>query len=130
MTLQQRFEHLQARAKATADQCRDYAIDLRVKYGDAYYRGWIGGKEKRRLDQLQRADTRETDRFVAFLVTIQGRDFRRGVPQHWLLDNLTYADAITTGKLSQTPPPAYGYSIGDSQRFAAAIIPQETAANW
>ena len=117
----QRFAELQSKAQQTAKAAQDYAIRLRVKYGDAYYRGYLGKKATHRLDILQRANTRAVDRFFALLDTIGGRQFRSGVPCHWLIEKLTYEDAVTRGQMSAVPPPAWGCSDADMPRFAAPV---------
>lgn len=121
LTNQDRFHALQQRAQQASHAAQEYASDLRVKYGAAYYHGRLGRKEIKRLEQIQRAETRAVDRFFAFLDTIATRPFRSGVPCHWIVEKLTYSDATTMNAMSVVPPPAYGCTQADSQRFAATV---------
>ncbi len=122
----ERFSILQAKAQQASEAARDCAIDLRVKYGDAYYRGYLGRREIHKLEMLQRAETRAVDRLFAFLDTIQGRQFRSDVPCHWIVEKLTYDDATTRGQMSMIPPPAYGRNAADSQQFALPMVRSRT----
>lgn len=117
----ERFTHLQTKAQQAVEALRAYAIDLRVKYGDGYYRGWCSRAEQRKYDQLTAAESKASDRFFAYLDTIATRQFRSGVPAHWIVEELTYDDATTRAAMSTVPPAAYGYAPSDSLRFAAAL---------
>lgn len=129
MTKQQRFEALQARWR----KAREKASELRYKLESAY--GWMyfvhAPKGKRdRLDLARAAEDKAQDAIFTWLDQNSPRDWRRGVPCNWVCDSLTYADAITSGQLSVTPPVAYGGDITDSLRFARPVAPQETAPMW
>jgi len=81
---------------------------------------WLNRTEQRRLEALDRAEDRTVTAMMTVLDEIGGRNWRAGAPLRWVMGELTYEDAITTGELSSVPPPAYGYSARDMQRFAAA----------
>jgi hypothetical protein len=52
---------------------------------------------------------------------ISARDFGRGFASHWILQWLTYDDAVTRGALSMIPESAYGYSDAEVRRFAGPL---------
>lgn len=129
MTAQERFEALQARWRAAHDKQHDLRFKLRYAYGDTYY--IHAPKAKRdRADRASKAADFVQDAIFAWLDANSPRSWRTGVPCYWVCESLTYADAITTGQLSVTPPVAYGGLPSDSIRFAAALPTKEPAFAW
>jgi hypothetical protein len=113
-----RFEDLQAKWKAAAQEVADLRITLSVAYGKI---DWAKKTELNRLETLRNAERRAYDRFFKFLETIQGRDFSVCVPVTFCRDTLTYEDAITKDVMSVVPPPAWGRTEAEMREFARAV---------
>jgi hypothetical protein len=84
-------------------------------------RSWMNKGESARQDAILAADLRETERMCMLLDRVSPRNWRAGVPAHWLMSELTWEDAITSGRLSVVPPVAYGMTPRDVDAFSTAI---------
>jgi hypothetical protein len=118
MTNRDRFNKLQAQIRDLDRQQNELRIDLRVKYSDPCY---ASKTERKRLEQFSARIDRLAGKVFTILDTDSPRDWRSGAPWHWILTTLTYDDAITRGQLAIVPPPAYGYTDRDMQRFAMPL---------
>jgi hypothetical protein len=83
--------------------------------------------ERARLASFTRAQDRAIDEMMALLDQIGAREWWHGVPIHWVMTELTYADAVTNGSLSVVPPAPYGYTTREMQQFAAPVPAVERA---
>src|SRR6266446_2437856 len=77
--------------------------------------------ERKAREAIDAAESKVTDDMFALLDTVSARQWRSGVPQAWIMEHLTWEDATTTGRLSVTPPAAWGSMPSDSVRFAQPI---------
>ena len=126
MTAQDRFEALQARWRKAQEATREFSWQLEYKYGET----WLAPRGKRdRLDRLRKREGEARDDIFAWLDDNSPRSWRSGVPCQWVCNSLTYADAITSGHLSEIPAVTYGCMPGDSARFAAPVA-QRMAMGW
>jgi hypothetical protein len=114
-----RFSQLQTRAQSSAREARDYRIGLHVKYGGSVH--WASRGERSRLEQLDRRASKDCDRLHAYVSAISPRDWTQGIPSRWVVDCLTYADAVTRGPLSRVPDPAWGYTEAYARQFAQEV---------
>lgn len=116
--MRDRFTTLQAAWQAAERKEQDMRSTLASQYQSACYapRG-----KRNQLDRLSAASSRKCDAFYAFLDTLSPRDWHSGIPCAWVREHLTYDDAVTTGRLSVTPPPAYAYDVTYCERFAASV---------
>jgi hypothetical protein len=71
---------------------------------------WAPAGERAKLERLRRAYDRASARMHSLLAT-GPRDWARGVPSYWVVEQLTYDDAFrpTSEPLSVEPPRAWGY---------------------
>lgn len=106
-----KFEKLREQHREAAAAAWDARSALSLKYGPNGER-WAKASEKAKLEKLTKKDETIRDRFFELLDRISPRTWR-GVPSHWLMDKLTWEDAVTHGPLTHRPPPAYGYSERD-----------------
>lgn len=121
MTKQERFDTMQARWRKAQEAERWFSHALTYKYGN----WWQAPSAKRdRMESLRRRTEAAADAIFAWLDSNSPRQWRAGVPAHWVCDSLTYADAITAGRMSVTPPPSYGSYPSDALRFAQPIEPR------
>lgn len=118
MDTRTKFQALQTAWRVTSKARDQYRCDLQCKYGSHAY---AKTTERKRLDQLDRAEKRASDRFVVFLQKVSPRDWQSGMPCSWLRDSLTFEDAQTRGALSTVPPPAWGYCERANIAFARAL---------
>lgn len=81
---------------------------LRLKYGDEKY-GSLA--EQRKRTRAMAAYDKAGSRMFA-LLEASPRSWREGVPAVWVVENLSYADAVRpkSDPLSVEPPCAYGYT--------------------
>lgn len=123
----ERFAHLQSAWARADEKMHDYDYQLRHDYGSALYAPNGKRERSRRLD---RAEGLACDRFLRFLKELNpARDWSRGFPVGYLLHTLTYADAVTLGRMENTPPPAFGYTQADAEAFSGPVAKEgETRA--
>jgi len=69
--------------------------------------------EQKRRESARDAVDKTTDKFLEYLDQISPRNWREGVPAHWVYEDLTYEDAVRPldEKLSVVPPLAYGCTM-------------------
>lgn len=119
---EKRFESIRAAYRKVAERRETFRSALREKYGESCPPlPWQTRTERNKADAIQAADMKATERMCSLLDEISPRDWRSGVPAHWLMTDLTFADATTRGALSVVPPCAYGHSAADMRAFASRI---------
>lgn len=118
MTKQEYFERLQARWRAADVALSEHSASLRYRYGNTWQ---AKPAERKRLDALRDREGHAVDAIMAWLDNHSPRDWRRGVPCHYVCGALTYADAVTSGPLSVVPPVAFGCYQSDAVRFAQPV---------
>ena len=107
---------LRAKWQAADIKAKAFRNALTSKYGhfDLYA---PRGKREQYARYTAAAD-KIADKFFALLDSISPRNWRSGVPWYWILEHLTYADAITPDQLAVVPPCAYGLTPQDMIHFA------------
>jgi hypothetical protein len=114
-----------ARARYLDAQSREDTYRLEVilrKYGSLRPSvSWLNRTETAKLETFARARDRAGEALLAVLDRVGCRQWRSGVPYHWIMSNLSWDDATTRDALSVVPPCAYGSSARDMERFARAI---------
>lgn len=120
---QDRFLAIRARWVRARDGERAYRLDVLLsRYGKADPPSrWLTATERRRLDVFRRAQDRASDAMFALLDRIGGRSWRSLVPHQWVMDELSYEDAVTRDALSVIPPLGYGARPSDLEHLARAI---------
>lgn len=109
MIPQAKFDRIRQQVLAARDARDAYLRGLERHYGP---RGetWATGTERDRLTRLRAAYDRQAARMHKLLEG-SPRDWKRGVPTCWVVEELTYNDAVCTADqpLSVVPPKAWGY---------------------
>lgn len=109
---------LQAKWRKAHEAERKMARELEYQYGKT----WLAPRGKQaRYEAIAKRESAASGAIFAWLDANSPRDWRRGVPAHWVCGELTEADALTAGTLSVLPPVAYGRMPSDSVRFAMAV---------
>jgi hypothetical protein len=122
MSDRKRFDAIRARWCKSREAERAYRLDVLFdKYGDRYPPDyWLTATERRRLEVFRRAQDRASDAMFALLERIGGRSWKSLIPHHWVMEELTFEDATTRGRLSAVPPCGYGASRLYVESFAGA----------
>jgi hypothetical protein len=110
MTDREKWGKLRADYLATRRAFDDLDIQLSVKYGPGFQRGWASKTEQKKVDQLRQRLDRTRGKMFAIVERVSPRDWGRGVPAHWIASDLSWEDAVRpiNEPLSVTPPLAYG----------------------
>lgn len=125
---QEKFEALQAKWRAAHKKELDLSFAANHKYGTWYIHAPRGVRE--RIERARAAESKAMDAVFAWLDAHSPRAWRTGTPAYWICDKLTYADAMTEGQLSVVPPPPYGYTTHEMERFARPIEQKEPTPTW
>jgi hypothetical protein len=117
-----RFEAIRARWVKACDAERAYRLDVLLsRYAKTNpSSSWLNATERRRIDAFRRAQDRASDAMFELLDRIGGRYWRSLIPHNWVMEELSYEDAITRGALSVVPPCGYGAHPREVERFATA----------
>ncbi len=102
----------------------DYdALDsaLRMKYGSSYQKSWLKSSDVKKLDALTAKKGKLSAQMHDLLARIAPRDWGSGVSSWWVMNKLTWEDAITTGPLSTMPDPSYGNSEREMRAFMQPV---------
>lgn len=104
-----RFCVARARVLKTRQRLDSVKHPLEAKYGGASRLYQANKGETRKLEAAERAAERASDRFFA-LLDASPRDWRHGVPSHWVLLHLSFADAARplSEPLAVEPPCSFG----------------------
>lgn len=105
-----RFDRLRAKYVAAWWKHSEANTAVRIKYGDGFRESWLTAGERAKLERTGLARDKAGGAIVAYIQAISPRDWSRGVPVHWLYDEVTYEDVVRPvgEKLSVVPPLAYG----------------------
>lgn len=118
MTPQFEFDELQTNCRVTESMADGLRRELNAKHQQYQF---APKTQQKRLEKLDKAAYKAREKILDWLAKNSPRDWCKGIPFWWSYRKLTYEDAITSGQLSVTPEPAYGYSQLDSQWFAGPI---------
>jgi hypothetical protein len=119
MTQQEHFEAMRARWRKASEKARELRWNIEGKYGTWYIYAPAGQRAK--IERANAAEEKAQEAIFAWLDAHSPRDWRHGVPCHWVCDQLTYEDAMTRERLSVQTPCSYGSMPSDALRFAAAV---------
>lgn len=125
MTKQEQFERLQAAWRKAHAREQEIKASLTARYGTWYVYAPLVKREK--ADRLADRANKASDAIFTWLDNNSPRQWRSGVPYHWVCDSLTYADAVTHGPLSVVPPVSYGGNHSLAVRFARALPTCQTS---
>jgi hypothetical protein len=114
------LKQLQERWAVLDEKARELRWSLEGKYGSPWYIN-VPRAQRERIEKAHNRADKAQEAIFAWLDTHSPRSWRSGVPANWVATQLTEEDALTRGRLSVTPPVAYGGMPSDSLRFAAAI---------
>lgn len=107
MNKREKFESIRAAAAKTKDARDEYRTQIEIKYGKLL---WAKASEQKRYERLCAAYDRQVDRMFKLLEPAP-REWRCGVPFHWVVEKLSFDDAFRPKDepLSVEPPRAFGY---------------------
>lgn len=118
MTDRERFEKLQEKWKNAWVKVWKQKGFLESKYRDWHNASMT---DRRKVIKMQDAENAASDKFFEFLDTIATRNFRSGAPIYWILQNLTYDDAVTYGPMSCIPDLAWGCHESSLDKFRLPV---------
>lgn len=109
-TAREKFDALRLRYLAKQSKVDEQRAMFWSKYGGEYKDHWLTRGERKKLDKLRESAEVASRAFTDHLATFSPRDWTYGVPVHWLLEKLTFEDAVRSvgEKLSVVPPMSYG----------------------
>lgn len=104
-----KFDAAQARYLEADQKLETLLSRLSLKYGPGMQDAWLTPGERKERRKYIYARDRASYR-VFRLLDASPRDWRRGVPSHWVCTVLSYDDAFRplNEPLTVTPPKAYG----------------------
>jgi len=124
MSNEAKFDAKRKKLVAAVEKRTALQVELARKYGDGFRESWLTAGEARRLEGLKTRASDLADEMFAFVASISPRDWSTGVPFNWIVNELSFADAITRGALSVVPPVAYGGSTNEVEKLARALDAQ------
>jgi hypothetical protein len=124
-----KFETARRQYLAAKEAESTYRLEtLLRKYGSARpSESWITRGEREKIQGYRSRQDRASASMMTLLERLSPRDWDSTVPQWWIMETLSWEDATTSGQMSVTPPPAYGYIGADSARFAAPVAVETTS---
>jgi hypothetical protein len=118
---QTRFNKLRAKYQAITTARDEFRSTLAAHYGVNFQRSWLKPSEQRKLAAFAaRADMVEED-FFTLLDAISPRSWRSIVAVSWIMESLTFADAVTAGAITAEPTGGYGATLADLNRFCRPV---------
>lgn len=116
------FEGIRARYLKVAERREAWRHKMFDKYRTwTFYSHQLLASERKTQEAIDVAESKLSDAMFALLDRVSRRHWRSGVPQAWIMEHLTWEDAITEGRLSVTPPCAWGTMPSDAVRFAQPV---------
>jgi hypothetical protein len=123
MSKEERFMSIRKRYMDATERENVYRTDVLLRrYGKMHPPStWLTRTEENKLATLNRAQGKAMDAMFSLLDDISPRYWRAGVAAWWVMENLSYADAINAGPLSVIPQAGYGSTTRDAEVFAQAV---------
>jgi len=116
----QRFDAIRRRYFAASERQSRLEDDFRRKYGSSSPPdAWLTKGEYERQRAIDRAIDKEYEAMFALLDRISPRSWRAKVAAWWVLERLSFEDAITEGPLSVIPQAGFGWEKAEIERFSA-----------
>lgn len=108
---QNKFDKLRAQLLAIQSRIDEMRRAFDLKYGPGFQKSWAPKSGVKTLEAYERAFSKASDQMYA-LLEASPRYWLREVPTHWVLLELSFADAVRplSETLSVVPPCAYGCS--------------------
>jgi len=112
-TAREKFDALRARYLAKQAKLDEQRSAFATKYGSEWKETWLSRADAKKLERLEEAERTAGRAFTDYLATISPRDWSYGVPLQWVLETLTFEDAVRpVGEtLSVVPPLSYGSTV-------------------
>ena len=112
-TDREKFDALRTRYLAKQARLDEQRSAFRSKYGSEWKETWLSRADAKKLERLDEAERVASRAFTDHLDSISARDWTYGVPVQWLLETLTFEDAVRLvgEKLSVVPPLSYGSTV-------------------
>lgn len=106
-----KFSRLRAQLLAIDARIREMRRAFEIKYGSDFQKSWAPKSGVKTLEAYERAYSKAADQMYALLDS-SPRNWRSGVPCHWVLLELSFGDAMKplTETLSVVPPCPYGHT--------------------
>lgn len=110
MNAREKFDALRAKYLAASAKWKEQDVVFSLKYGSGYRDSWLKSSDRKARERSYAAVEKTGDALFAHVQSISPRDWSRGVPQYWVLGELTFEDAVRpVGEaLSVVPPLSYG----------------------
>jgi len=107
----EKFDKARARYLAADEALDAFKNDLTRHYGK-YQNSWLTRTQQKKLEALDERRDKASDAMFALIAESSPRDWRSGVPLHWIVTELSYEDTFRplNEPLSVTPPLAYGHT--------------------
>ncbi|HLZ30845.1 MAG TPA: hypothetical protein VKV73_26300 [Chloroflexota bacterium] len=106
----------QARYVAAQVAATEYRSALKRQYRESYF---APAGKRARLEALDARQSKTEEVIYAWLYEHSPRRWSAGVPLHFVCSRLSFSDALTAGRLSVTPPLAYGGTPGAMAEFVS-----------
>lgn len=123
---EKRFKSLRARWLSAGQAMQEFRAKMDCHYGNWWYSHHFTAAQQKKQLSLRRRSEKVSDAFYELLDTISPRQWRSGVSYHWVLNQLTYADATTTGALSVMPQAAYGATESQMRELMRPVRADQT----
>jgi hypothetical protein len=106
---QAQFDAKRAKVTTAWNKMMDLRFAIERRYG-SFQLQWCKASERNAYERASVAYDKASDAFYTLLDNAP-RDWRRGVPMHWVVMDLSYQDAFRAANetLSVEPPRAYGF---------------------
>jgi hypothetical protein len=114
----EQFEALRAKALAAKAKHEHLRAEATARYRHYLY---APAAQRDRIEGAHKALRKAEERFYAHLHKISPRQWTVGVASRWVVESLTFEDAVTEGVLSVMPDPAWGFSAADLATFAGPV---------
>ncbi len=116
-----KFNALRAKIVEVEAARDEFRAKLATVYGYGFKLAWVKTAERKKLEAFTKKADKLGDQFYTLLDSISPRSWRTGVAYSWVLTQLTYADAITSGELAVMPQCSFGSQESDMRRLMRPV---------
>lgn len=102
-----KFQKLRANFVKARDEHISFDTKLRMKYGPGSLFTMMSGSERKKMDSIRAKMDKASNDMFELLSRISPRNWEIGVPLHWVMMDLSWEDAVTSGPLSSVPEGGY-----------------------
>lgn len=116
---QERFDKLATDTRIAQSAMGSFRVLMDARYGSCSPMYWSTPHVKK-YNQLRNKYDKLYGKLMDAIREVSPRQWESGIPVFWIVENVTYAMAVTRGEISPVPPASWG-SVQNNTQWASPL---------